>query len=42
MGPEYQASPEVNCEIIVRAILVTPDNTLNIAEYNAFLEEGEI
>lgn len=32
----------MNSQIILRAILVMPDDTLNIAEYNAFLEEGEV
>jgi hypothetical protein len=43
LASEHKASLVVNRQIILRAILVVPDNTLNIAEYNTFLEEeGEV
>lgn len=37
--PEQSPAPAVNPHIVLRAVLVIPDSTLNIAAYNAFLEE---
>jgi hypothetical protein len=41
-APERDQAPVINPRIVLRAILVTRDDTLNIAEYNAFLEEEEM
>lgn len=37
--PERSQTPAINPHIVLRAVIVTPDESLNISEYNAFLEE---
>ncbi len=38
-APERKLTPTINRYMVLRAILVIPDNTFNVAEYNKFLEE---
>lgn len=37
--PERGQAPEVDPHLVLRAVLVMPDDTLNIADYNAFLKK---